>query len=270
LRAFAHPDRQESCPFDVDFFGRRYSGDLADFVDWTVFFYGSYSRLELLALAALAEDLRGAGKPVNFFDVGANVGQHSLFMADRADRVFSFEPFAAVRGEMNRKLKHAGVENVTVFPVALGDRNSTSAFHTSTTANRGMGTLRDFIPRAGNSFYETTTVDVVRGDEFFSANDLPPISLLKIDVEGYESKVLEGLQQTLRRDRPPFLMEISGPDKSGFQTFDGLESRLYRDYLIFEIDARFGRLVLKPLSFERGGETLVLPAELAGFAERFR
>ena len=44
-------------------------------------------------------------------------------------------------------------------------------------------------------------------DDFFAANNLPPIPLRKLDVEGYEAQALEGLKQVIWRDRPPIFME---------------------------------------------------------------
>jgi len=265
LRLLSHPDRQTPYAFEVDFFGLPYSGNLTNFVDWTVFYYGAYTRNELLLLADIAGRLRAAGKPVNFFDAGANVGHHSLFMSSHADHVFAFEPFAVVREEMARKLRHANRGNTTIFAVALGDRNETRAFHTPIDANQGTGTLSDFLP--GNTSAETIPVEVVRGDDFFLANNLPPVSLLKMDVEGYEAKALDGLRETIRRDRPPILMEIHGPTRSGFETAERLKELLYPDHLLFDVGARRENFVLRPFSLERTGEALVLPAELADFAQ---
>jgi FkbM family methyltransferase len=269
LRAFANPERQESFPFEVDFFGRSYSGNLTNFIDWTVFFYGAYTRHELLLLAAIAGRLRARGTPINFFDVGANVGQHAMFMSGHADKVVAFEPFSVVRSEMARKLRHAKVDNVEIFPIALGDRNETGNYHPPVGANTATGTLSDYLPP--NAAAEVIPVEVARGDDFFAANNLPPISLLKIDVEGYEAKVLEGMHETLLRDRPPILMEIHGPSRSGFETLERLKSLLYPDHLLFEaIPSRRRHFGLKP--FSMGGpteitEALVLPSDLAGFAQ---
>jgi len=108
LRAFSNPDRQQPVLFETDFFGLPYSGYMDNFIDWTVFYYGAFSVNELQLLAALAAGLRARGKPVNFYDVGANVGHHSLFMSRHAEHIFAFEPFAKVRSEMERKFNHAG------------------------------------------------------------------------------------------------------------------------------------------------------------------
>jgi FkbM family methyltransferase len=257
LRAFAHPDHQEPLAFETDFFGHRYTGNMTNFIDWTVYYYGAFNVHELRLLAELANALRAQGKPVNFFDVGANIGHHTLFMSSYADRVFSFEPFFVVRNEMERKLAHAGVSNVTVFPVALGDQNSSAAFSPPTGANQGTGTLGEILP--DNASTQKISVEVVRGDDFFAANHLPPISLLKMDVEGYEEKALEGLRETIWRDRPPIFMEIQ-PDRKNSTVLD----LLYPDHLLFKVDGSHRQFVLKPFTTGKTEEALILPAELAG------
>jgi FkbM family methyltransferase len=262
LRAFSHPDRQKPHPFETEFFGIAYTGNMANFIDWTVFYYGAYSINELRLLGALADALRAQGKPVNFFDVGANIGHHTLFMSRHSDRVFSFEPFPAVRDEMERKLKHAGAGNVTVFPVALGNRNETATFHPPTGANQGTGTLGDLLPENASS--QSISVRAVRGDDFFAAQHLPPVSLLKMDVEGFEVNALEGMRETLWRDRPPILMEIQRVGDSGVDNSSRILSLLYPDYLLFEVGSSRGTYTLRPFSTAKTDEALVLPAELAG------
>jgi FkbM family methyltransferase len=257
LRAFVHPDYQKPLAFETDFFGHSYTGNMTNFIDWTVFYYGAFNVHELRLLAKIARALRQQGKPVNFFDVGANIGHHTLFMSSHADRVFSFEPFFVVRNEMERKLAHAGVSNVTVFPVALGDQNQSAAFSPPTGANQGTGTLGEILP--DNASSDKISVEVIRGDDFLAANHLPPISLLKMDVEGFEEKALEGLRETLWRDRPPIFMEIQ-PDRKNSTVLD----LLYPDHLLFKVDGSRGQFVLKPFTTGKTEEALVLPAELAG------
>jgi FkbM family methyltransferase len=264
LRAFSHPDRQQPRFFETDFFGRSYSGNMANFIDWSVFYYGAFAINELRLLGALADALRARGGDVNFYDVGANIGHHTLFMSGHADRVFSFEPFSTVRQEMERKLNHAQVRNVTVLPVALGNRNETGTFYPPTGANQGTGTLGDTLP--GNASANPIDVQVVRGDDFFAANRLPSISLLKMDVEGYELNVLEGLKQTLLRDRPPILMEILREPSSGSDSrkATSVKSLLYPDHLLFEVGISRGQYTLRPFSMGSTEEALVLPIELSG------
>lgn len=199
---------------------------------------------------------------MNFFDVGANIGHHSLFMSQHADRVFSFEPFPVVFQEMQRKLKHAEVDNVTAFPVALGNRAETAGFHPPMGANQGTGTLGEILPDNANA--DSISVRVVRGDDFFVANNLPRVSLLKIDVEGFEEQALEGLRTTLHRDRPPILMEIQPEGRAGSGQSSHMRSLLYPDHLLFRVEDIRGNYRLWPCTLSQAEEALVLPAELAG------
>jgi FkbM family methyltransferase len=244
IRAFANPNRIRSERFEVPFFGRTYAGDFANLIDWHVYFFGAYSLEELLVLRMLADNLEG---PVYFYDVGANVGHHTLFMSNCSEKVFAFEPYDLVRRELTRKLACAGVANVQVYPIALGDAKSTGRLHIPEGSNLGTSTLTGHLP--GNASGLSVEVPVVKGDDYLSA--FPPISILKIDVEGFEPKVLAGLRERLLRDRPPILMEtMSGTFESEAQ----MRSLLYPDHVIFEVGHH-----LSPFRFESSREVLVIP-----------
>lgn len=268
LRAFSHPDHCESFPFEVPFFGRTYFGNLTNFIDWNVFYYGAFAPHELELLGALANILHSQGKPVNFFDVGANIGHHTLFMSGLADHVYSFEPFAVVRDEMARKLRHANAHNVSIFPVGLGDTGGVHVFHTPTGANLGTGTFGDVLP--DNASSNDLQVEVVRGDDFFTQNNLRPISLLKMDIEGYEVNALRGMQQTLRRDRPPMFLEIQRDHPSGTQKDSEVLDLLYPDHTIFEVKEIRTRFALKAYAPGVSEEVLILPSELSGIVSNGR
>ncbi len=200
-----------------------------------------------------------------FYDVGANIGHHSLFMSKETDHIFSFEPYFLVRDELRRKFRHAGAEDmVTVFPVALGDENQRHVFYPPTGANQGTGTLSDVLP--SNAAAEAIEVDVVRGDDFLFANKLPPVSVLKLDVEGYEFQALEGLKETLRRDRPPILMEarLLTNAEAARAHHEVLSNLLYPDHLLFGVAESQKSYKLQPFISRTVEEILVVPIELAG------
>ena len=256
VRFFSNPDTCPSTKFDVPFFGLRYSGDLANFCDWSVFYYGAYSRYELLLLRDIAQQLEG---PVYFFDVGANVGQHSLFMTQYAHSVYSFEPFPVVAAEYRRKMSRANASNWTLFPVALGDSDSLSELSIPSGANLGTATLTQHLP--GNASGERISVQIARGDDFFRENNLPPISLMKFDVEGYEATAMKGLADRLRSDRPIILAEISGPSRSGFVDEANFHAHLYPEHSVFEVRSVRDDYRLAPFHLESAQEILIVPNE---------
>src|SRR5262249_34545247 len=132
-----NPDETRSTRFSVEFFGNIYSGDLSNFIDWSVYIYGAYSNYELQLLGDIAEALHTEIKHITFYDVGANVGQHTLFMSKRAEEVVSFEPFEPVRSKLLQKLEENKIRNVRVFPFGLGARDEDLAFISPTGANMG-------------------------------------------------------------------------------------------------------------------------------------
>src|SRR5205085_6168122 len=96
--------------------GLRYRGNLAEHIDRAIFYFGSYSPAELDFLTFAAGKARREGA-LNFFDIGANVGQHSLWLAGRADRVIAFEPSTRAARQFRANLELNGIGNVELFEV---------------------------------------------------------------------------------------------------------------------------------------------------------
>jgi hypothetical protein len=86
---------------------------------------------------------------------------------------------------------------------------------------------------------------------------------MKVDVEGFESAVFLGLNERLRRDRPIIVTEISGRDRSGFGTFDGLAKVMYDDFELFAVGCTSisGTYRIMRPSFQADEEFLIVPRE---------
>ncbi len=265
IRIFAAPDCATSIPFSVNFFGHTYGGNLTDFIDWSVYVYGAYSSHELRLLGDIAHELRQQLTNVAFYDVGANVGQHTLFMSKLVDEVISFEPYEPVRSKLLEKLKENKIHNVRVFSVGLGKRNEDLTFFPPARDNMGTGTFH-----ADAEVKSALKLPVRQGDIFFSENGLPRIDLMKVDVEGFESEVFDGLCQRIRRDRPIILTEISGTDRSGFGTLDCFAAAIYDDCEIFAVGCTSisGTYRIKSPSFHIDDEFLVVPSERVRLLKR--
>jgi FkbM family methyltransferase len=147
------------------------------------------------------------------FDVGANIGYISLALAKAVGQsgcVVAFEPLPAnlARLRSNMALNPAG-RRVEVVGAAVGAQAAQELFMVHESG--GMGKLQ--ASQGRNAEYETTlTVEVVTLDDWIAESDGPPPELIKIDVEGGEAAVLEGMSSTLTNDRPPVLIELHGPE----------------------------------------------------------
>jgi FkbM family methyltransferase len=267
-RLLTTPECSLPIPFEVDFFGNVYAGDLDNFIDWSVYIYGAYSNNELQLLADIAECLRVELKHITFYDVGANVGQHTLFMSKHSDAVVSFEPFEPfepVRKKLLQKLIANQVENVIVFPIGLGARDEDRPFCAPVGVNFGTGSFR--VSEEGHG-----RLPVRKGDSFLAKNELPRIDIIKIDVEGFESEVFLGLGERLRRDRPVILTEISGVDRSGFGTIERFASAIYDDFELFAVGCTSisGTYKIMRPSFGVDGEFLIVPGERGRIIARIK
>jgi FkbM family methyltransferase len=227
---FCRSEYCASLPFEVDFFGLRYPGDLSSFVDWHVYFFGAYEKASLLYLRDLLHE-RSEGV---FIDIGANVGQHTLFMSKYARVVHAFEPWDVVRRSIEGKVKRNTLTNIRIHPVGLGERHEWLPYYAPLGANTGTGSFDKNHATDRNRL--SGNLEIVNGDEYFEENGIRNIDLIKIDAEGWEKYVLLGLRKTLARSKPTVFMEISESTLRTIDGQDGLRRCLPECYEVVYVD----------------------------------
>ena len=133
-------------------------------------------------------------------DLGAHMGTHTLLMGrlvGAAGQVYAFEPQRKMFRELRRNIRLNGLEGtVTALRYALGARNDVVEMNPSEAQNEGGVGVGH-----GGDRVELRTLD---------SFGIENVSLLKIDVEGFEDAVLAGAAQTIRASRPVILIEILG------------------------------------------------------------
>ena len=169
-------------------------------------------------------------------DIGANIGNHALFLSQNFTETHCFEPDPTIAARLR---ENAGLNRIPlhIHEVGLGDADALCPFAPGTGGNRGQGS---FV-RSGAETPLTLPVRI--GDDYLAERGIRDIALIKIDVEGAELAVLRGLQRTIREFAPPIILEFDGtanPAEPLQQLLDG--------YSLFEIDAK-GRL--RPFSGQR-------------------
>ena len=135
-------------------------------------------------------------------DVGANVGEYTLCLSELVGpegRVFAVEPIAATAEILATAVQHSPYGNITILNLGAANEPGVRTFHLPA-AESGLPNYRQ--ARVSN-------------DGEHSAYCLPldqlafphRIALVKIDAETYEDKILDGLRQTIARDKPVLLIE---------------------------------------------------------------
>lgn len=157
-----------------------------EYIDGIILHEGFYEPEVLEALRPFL------GEGAVLWDIGANFGLQAISAAclAPATRVFAFEPNPAT---FTRLQNHARLNqvDVSVQPMALGEREGEASLYVNDDGNSGMSSLMHA------STGPATTVRVVRGDTLIDAGKIPAPTAIKLDVEGGEEFVLRGLGRHL-------------------------------------------------------------------------
>ena len=225
-------------PFAADFFGLTYQGNLNNSVEFTLFYMGAFEKPLLFFLRDTMLRLRksASGSAQSFFDIGANIGQHSLFMSLHADQVHSFEPYCVVSQKLERHSELNKIGNIQLHKVGLSNQKEELDFYAPTGRNQGIGSFDAGTVSKGNK--NLGKLALVRGDDYLEQNVLQEICLLKIDVEGFEKNVVEGLRNTLEKSRPVAVIEVTYGNSLSFASLDELTAALPTDYVLFRFNNR--------------------------------
>jgi FkbM family methyltransferase len=144
-----------------------------------------------------------------FVDVGANLGQtlFKILSIDKTREYVGFEPQISCCFLVQRFIVENGLKSHTILPLGLSNRNAIVKLHFREGAyDSTASTVENFRPE---SFYSGHCyVSVRKGDEVVSELKLPQISTIKIDVEGGELEVLQGLSNTIRGQQPIIVFEV--------------------------------------------------------------
>lgn len=133
-------------------------------------------------------------------DIGANIGNHSLFFADHFEQVVAFEPHPRLFRllELNAELKN------NVKAVNLGLSNEASTVY----AQAILGNIATTKIGRDSEDQESVAFEVRPLDDVEPTLALDTIDLVKIDVEGHETEAIQGAENTLRKFKPIVLVEV--------------------------------------------------------------
>ena len=129
-------------------------------------------------------------------DVGANIGNHTLFFCNELSpkAVYSFEAVGDTFRILQRNIELNELNDKTeIFCMGLSDKDTNGEIANTYADNIGATSLRE---GNGNIIFKKI-------DDF----DFENVRFIKIDVEGMELQVLKGARDTIIRERPYILME---------------------------------------------------------------
>lgn len=190
--------------------GVNFELDLREVIDHAMYFQGTREPGTSRALKRLCK-----GRDT-VLDIGANVGSHALPMANYVGtegRVYAFEPVPWAQNKLKRNLELNNFDNLTLEPIALSDVDQEQVemeFRASFKLGSKSGVGADGKINSGWwSECEHVKVRMETLDHYVTRHQIDRIDLIKLDVDGFEGKVIRGALQSLRRFQPILIMEIA-------------------------------------------------------------
>jgi FkbM family methyltransferase len=182
-------------------------------IGWNIFFDGGFEREELDLCAQFITP------ESTVLDIGANIGIHSIWFSTLANngRVISFEPSRSTFSLLLENVKDIG----NIIPLNTGISDTSGIFTFYECDDNALSGLKDTLR---SPVARRTSIVCHRGDDIVASLHLDKVDFIKIDVEGLEKNVLDGLRQTIDAHRPIIFCEIyagsnSNSDPSGTVQF---------------------------------------------------
>lgn len=142
-------------------------------------------------------------KPGNIiFDIGANVGAHAFYLSRLSGtngKVYAFEPteWAFNKFRCNMDL-NPGIRNITIERIALSDKNNCDKQYS----------FRSQWKEGGPAEEESGRVDHQSLDTYCKKHHIEKVDFIKLDVDGYESKIIRGSKKILEKNKPIMIVEM--------------------------------------------------------------
>lgn len=190
--------------------GLQWELDLNQGIDFAIFLQGGFEPATLREY----EKLIKAGDTV--FDIGANIGAHTLPLArlvGPSGSVAAFEPtdYAFAKLERNLSLNPALKARVTPVQALLVSQNDEEMPEAipSSWSLRAPDPDEKIHPVHKGTYQSLGNAVALRLDEWVENEKIPRVDFLKIDVDGFEIDVLKGALNTLKIFRPKIMMEFA-------------------------------------------------------------
>lgn len=173
----------------------------------------------------------------NVIDVGANFGLFGIISAcyhNSAYKIIFFEPLKR-NSDLIRKNCTLNKLDIQIVEAAVSNQTGKVTFYDMASEENTIGSLReDFVKL--HSFHSEiipTELPCITIDDYVSANNVIDISMMKIDVEGAEMQVYEGMKELILQQKPIILSEINQSKPEDVIRI--LRHELFKDYSFFQI-----------------------------------
>ncbi len=166
-------------------------------------------------------------------DIGSNIGYYACLeskIVGKDGKVFSIEPSPLNYKYLEKNLKNLNTENFEIFNFAFGDKDGEVKFAVSDRSNWSRIVKDDEPTDLINDNIKIITVPIKTIDTFVSENKIEKIDLIRMDVEGFELSIYDGMKETIKKFKPLLQIEIHNLIIGNKKTVQFLQSLKSDDY----------------------------------------
>lgn len=144
-------------------------------------------------------------------DAGTHIGTHTIKLAKIAKTVYAFEALNPTYNLLLENIKLNHCNNVIPYENALSDKEEDLRFKWERKNNLGasalVGTDMVFVKPSDNDIASNRVIHAITLDSL----KLDKLDFFKLDIEGYETKAIDGAVNTIKKCRPIITVECYSP-----------------------------------------------------------
>lgn len=187
--------------------GIRWELDLKEQIDSSIYYEGCFEPTTTAVINRYVKE------GMTVLDIGANIGCHTLRFAKlvgKMGKVIAFEPMSWAFSKLKRNVELNNFDNITLERIALSDESKGERvvqFYASWPLDADLSDSKIHPIHHGERM--ENTVEVITLDDYVQRENIKKIDFVKLDVDGYEYKVIGGGTNTIKKFKPVMIIEFS-------------------------------------------------------------
>ena len=144
-------------------------------------------------------------------DIGSNIGYYVCLenkIVGQNGKIIAIEPSPINFKYLQKNINLQNTTNIELFNFACGNKDGTIDFLVSNRSNWSRVVSDDLIDAPPDAILETISLPIKKLDSFIHEQDIKKLDFVRMDVEGYELNILDGMKETLRRFKHLLQIEV--------------------------------------------------------------
>ena len=176
-----------------------------------------YGIHEPLTTAIISSEIKDG---MTCLDIGSNIGYFAFLenkLAGKKGTVIAIEPSPLIFEILKNNVKLQINSNIKIFSFACGNENREVNFCTSNSSN--LSRIENLEISHNDKTINVSKIEMKTIDSFLKNKELDRLDFVRFDTEGFEFKIYQGMQETIKKYKPMLCFEFH-------KTFLGLEKTL--------------------------------------------